>query len=654
MNEKDIEDCPYCQKRVDELEKHIELEHEELTLQNFFFDSKNTVFTGLFLLLALFTLVLELQLSVFGLRISQILMALGIIIGGFPLAKSSLMELFKNRTFDVDGLVVVASVGAVSIGYWGEAAVLIFLFSVAERLEDYSIFRSRRSLKELLELSPTEARVLIDGENEIVAPEEVLVGNTVIVKPGERIPLDGEIVSGTSSVDESAITGESVPKEKGPRDEVFAGTLNNDGLLKVKVSRESSDSTLSKIVRLVEEAEEKKADTEKFVNRFARYYTPVILLLAVGVSIGPWLLFGQSFSFWLYRGLILLVLSCPCAFVVSTPVTMVSSMTKSAKRGVLIKGSIYLEKIKEIDTVVFDKTGTLTTGDFSVSEIVPLDDIDTEEIALISSSLESNSDHPLALPIIEHAKSLNGNNQCEVDEFKSLTGVGIEGIIDGERYRIGNPDIFDLEDEEKQEISRMTSKGETVVVLGKGEKVLGLIGLEDTLRDGAREVIASLKEYGIEPIMLTGDNERTAETVSEELGIDRYIANVLPDQKLDEIESLQKEGLVTMVGDGVNDAPALVKSDVGIAMGAAGSDTAMESADMALMEDDLSKLIHIFDVSEKTMRVVKENIIASIGAKFALAVLTFFGFVTLWMAVGIGDAGMALLVTLNALLLEKR
>jgi len=653
MNES-IDDCPYCQKRVKKLEEHIELKHEELALKKFFLESKNTILTGLFLLAALILFLTEPETQIYGLHISRVFMGLGVFVGGLPLAWSSLKELIYEHNIDVDGLVVVAAIGAVTIGYWGEAAALIFLFSVAERLEDYSVFRSRKSLKELLELSPTKARVQLEDGKKMMTPEEVLVGNKVIIKPGERIPLDGVIREGDSSIDESAITGESVPKEKGPGDEVYAGTLSIDGLLKVEVTKESRNSTLAKIVKLVEEAEGKKAETEKFVNRFANYYTPAILLLALGVSTIPWLFFDQSFTFWLYRGLILLVLSCPCAFVVSTPVSMVSSMTKAAKKGVLIKGSIFIEKIKKTDIIVFDKTGTLTTGDFSVTEIVSLSELEPKEIALFSSSLESSSDHPLALPIIEHSKELNGDNIYEVKEFKSLTGVGIEGVIDGDKYRIGNPDMFQLESEAKKEISSMTSKGETVVVLGRGEKPLGLIGLEDTLREGVKEVMASLEKYGIDSVMLTGDNERTAAAVAEELGIDRYIAGILPDEKLDEIKKLQEEGLVTMIGDGVNDAPALVKSDVGIAMGAAGSDTAMESADMALMEDDLSKLIYLLEISEKTMKVVKENIVASISVKFALAILTFFGFVTLWIAVGIGDVGMALLVTFNALLLEKR
>ncbi len=653
MNEA-TEDCPYCEARIRDLDKHLELEHEELSMRRFFLDSKITVLTGLVLLISLIFIFIDSSLAVRGFPLYRLFMATGIVIGGIPLLKEAVEELVKEWAFDVDALVIVAAVGAVAIGYWAEAAVLVFLFSVAERLEDYSVFRSRKSLKEILKLSPTEARVLKEDGIELLKPEELDIGDLVIVKPGERIPVDGEIEEGHSAIDESPITGESVPKEKGVGDEVFAGTLNKEGLLKIKTTKRSRETTLSRIVEMVEDAESKKAETEKFINRFAKYYTPGILILAVAVATIPTFLFGRDFTSWLYRALILLVLSCPCAFVVSTPVTMVSSITKSAKEGVLIKGSIFLEKIRETKTVVFDKTGTLTTGDFSVSEIVPVDEMDKEKIALISKSLEANSDHPLAPPIVRYAEELNGEDKYEVEEFTTLAGAGIKGNIDSETYRIGNPDIFDLKDDVEKEITRMTSKGETVVVLGNEEGPLALIGLEDTIREGAEHLIKRLKEYGVRPIMLTGDNDKTAAAVAEKLGIDRYISNVLPDQKLEEIEKLQESGQVIMIGDGVNDAPALVKSDVGIAMGAAGSDTAMESADMALMKDDLSKLLYLFGLSKKTMRVVKENVIASIGVKFALAVLTFFGFVTLWIAVGVGDVGMALLVTLNALLIGKR
>nr|AGF93020.1 heavy metal translocating P-type ATPase [uncultured organism] len=652
--EKEADECPYCEARIRDLDKHIELQHEELSLWRFFLDSKNTVLTGFILLISLTFLLLDSTLSLTGFAVYKIFMAMGIIVGGVPLVREAIHELIDERTFDVDALVIVAAVGAVMIGYWSEAAVLVFLFSIAERLEDYSVFRSRRSLKELLDLSPTEARVLKDGKTNILKPEEVDLGDVVIVKPGERIPVDGKIKEGNSAIDESPITGESVPKEKEIGDEVFAGTLNKEGLLKISTTKRSRESTLSRIVEMVEDAEARKADTEKFINRFARYYTPAILVMAVMVFTVPVFLFDLSFEQWLYRALILLVLSCPCAFVVSTPVTMVSAVTKSAKEGLLIKGSIFLEKIKDTKTVVFDKTGTLTTGDFAVTEIIPLAEMEKKKIALVSKSLESYSDHPLAGPIVEYAERLNGEDNYEVEEFSSLSGTGIKGTIEDETYRIGNPDIFDIDEKVERKINELTSEGKTVVVLGNDEGPIALIALEDTIREGAREIIAKLKEHGVEPIMLTGDNEKTAAAVAKKLGIERYISNVLPDEKLEEIEKLQEEGHVTMIGDGVNDAPALVKSDVGIAMGAAGSDTAMESADMALMEDDLSKLDYLFNLSEKTMRVVKENVMASIGVKFALAVLTFFGLVTLWIAVGVGDVGMALLVTFNALLLGKR
>ncbi len=654
-----IDDCPYCEARVKNVEEHIKMKHENFSLSRFFLDSKITFITGSLLLPALFFFVLGTSLFIHNVEIHlyHIFLSLSVLVGGIPLAKEGLTCLIREHRFDVDSLVVVASIGAILIGYLGEAAVLIFLFSLAETLEEYSIFRSRKSLNELLDLSPSKARLVKQGKTKKVDPKELSLGDIVFVKPGERIPIDGNIIEGASSIDESPITGESVPKEKSQDDPVFAGTLNVDGALKIEVTKKSSDSTLARIIKLVEEAEDKKAETEKFVNRFAKYYTPIVLVVALFVFLVPTFFIGEPFDVWFYRALILLVLSCPCAFVVSTPVTMVSAVTKAAKDGVLIKGSKYLEKIKETDTVIFDKTGTLTEGGFSVTEIIPIDTLSEDELALLAGSLESLSNHPLAEPIVDFSLRINDTERNElyhVKDFTSLTGAGIQGTIEGVNYRIGNPELFDLEDEVKKKVKQKASKGETVIVVEKNGTPVGLICLKDTIREGAKEVIEALKRYGVKTLMLTGDGEETARSVAEELGLDGYIADVLPEEKLDEVEKLQKEGPIAMVGDGVNDAPALVKSDVGIAMGAAGSDTAMESADMALMEDDLSRLIYLFELSKKTMRVVKENIVASIGVKFALAALTFVGLVTLWMAVGIGDAGMALMVTLNALLIEKR
>ncbi len=648
-----LEDCPYCEVRVKNIEEHIDFKHEEYTLKKFLSNSKITIITGLILLSALFFIILDFHpLVIADLHLHNILMAASIVVGGTPLAKEGISELVKEREFDVDSLVVVAAVGAVLINYWTEAGVLIFLFSLAETLEDYSVFRSRKTLKNLLDLSPSKARVLRKEGTELIEPEKVEIKDIVLVKPGERIPIDGKIERGESAIDESPITGESVPKEKGPGDEVFAGTLNKNGLLKTKAEKKSVDSTLSRIVRMVERADVHKAESEKFVNRFASYYTPIILLLSAGIFLIPTVVFNMPFRTWLYRALVMLVLSCPCAFVVSTPVTMLSAVTKSASKGVLVKGGAYLEKIKDTSILAFDKTGTLTEGKPEVSRIKVLDDLEDDEIIRIAGSLESNSNHPLAESIVERFDS-SGKKKYDVEDFQSLPGLGVEGKIDDTVYKIGKPELFEIKSGDRKKIEDMASRGETIIVLGRKEKPIALIGLKDKIRSGVKSTINSLKDKNIKTVMITGDNEETASAVAAEIGIDDYMADVLPEEKLEKVKELKKEGIVTMIGDGINDAPALVESDIGIAMGAAGSDTAMESADMALMEDDLSRLLYLFRLSNKTMRVVKENIYSSIGVKALLAVLAIFGITTLAMAVGIGDAGMAFFVTMNALLLYR-
>ncbi len=650
-----LEHCPYCEARVKNIERHITIQHKKFTLKNFLIESKITVITGSILLSALLLVVLDFHpLIIRRIHLHHILMGLSITVGGVPLAKGGITELIKEHAFDVDSLVVIAALGAVAIGYWTEAGVLIFLFSLAETLEDYSVFRSRRSLKTLLDLSPSTAKVLKNGELVEVPPTEVDVGEIVVVRPGDRIPVDGKVQKGNSALNEAPITGESIPKQKTKGDMIYAGTLNIDGALEAEAVKRSSDSTLSRIVEMAEEAEMGRAKAEQFVNTFAAYYTPAVLLFAVGVFLIPPLVFSAPYIPWLYRALVLLVLSCPCAFVISTPVTMLSAVTTAARHGVLVKGGVYLEKIKKTKTVVFDKTGTLTTGNPEVTRIVMWDNRTENEIIRIAAALETNSAHPFARPIIKKSGEF-GDTPYDVEKFKSLTGAGIEGVVQGTKYVIGSPTLFDLSLEEEKKLDEMTSGGETVVALGEGKDVIAYIGLQDTVREGAKKIVKVLKTRGIQTIMLTGDNEANARAAANELGIDEYISQVLPEEKVATVERLQQQtGPVIMVGDGINDAPALVKSDVGIAMGAAGSDTAMESADMALMEDDLSKLLYLFDLSNDTMKTVKENIYISIGVKMLLAVLAFFGLVTLWMAVGAGDAGMALFVTVNAILLGKK
>lgn len=648
------ETCPYCEVRVSHLERHIELKHEEFTLKKFLLASKATVITGVILLLAVSFILLGMHpVSVGGIHLHHILMALSIAVGGIPLAKEGLAALLKEHTFDVDSLVVMAALGAVAIGYWTEAGVLIFLFSLAETLQDYSVFSSRRTLRQLLDLSPSQARVRRDGETMEVPPEQVAVGETVLVKPGERIPIDGVIKKGMSTVNEAPITGESIPKDKKEGSTVYAGTLNINGALEIRSTRKSTDSTLSRIVRMVEEAEVGRGKTEQFVNRFATYYTPVVLALAALVFLIPPIVFSRPYQPWLYRALVLLVLSCPCAFVISTPITMLSAVTTAAGTGVLVKGGRFIENIKDSATVVFDKTGTLTTGAPEVTDIIFLNDRD-ERLLSIAAVLETHSEHPFAAPIIETCRQEGSDEEPEVTEFRSLDGIGVEGKVDNVLYRVGTPALFELGRKARKQVDHLSSQGKTVVVLGEERAAMMFLGIMDAIRPKAQETIAELRRRGLKTVMLTGDNETVAASVAEQLGIDAFRAELLPEDKVTAVKQLQGEGIVVMVGDGVNDAPALVASDVGIAMGAAGSDTAMESADMALMEDDLSKLLYLFDLSDHTVRVVKENIYSSIGVKSLLAGLAFFGVVTLWMAVGIGDMGLALLVVANALLLGRK
>ncbi len=649
---KEFEECPYCKVDVRGIDRHIELRHQEFTLKSFLLDSKVTVFLGIALLVTLILFLAGADPLVFGIHLQILLMAATIAVGGLPLAWHGVEELIEEYHFDVDSLVVLAALGAVFINYWAEAAVLIFLFNVAETLEDYSVFSNRKVLRGLLDLSPSTATVRRGGEEVEVESESVEKGETVIIRPGERIPIDGEVIKGESAVDQAPITGESIPVLKSVGDQVFAGTLNGDGMMEVEVTKKSVDSTLSKIVSLIEEEETSKAETERFINKFAFYYTPAVLVLAASVFIIPAAL-GLALEEWLYRALVLLVISCPCAFVISTPVTMFSAVTTSAKRGVIIKGGAFIESLRETKTIVFDKTGTLTKGKPEVTDIIPLDEFSESGVLTIASSLEELSLHPLAKPIMERHSELVGGALREVEDFKSLTGMGIKGSIDGEQYALGNPGMFDMEEKAKQLVRELSSQGKTVIVVGENGTPIGLIAVEDTIREGAAQTIKELKSRGIRTVMLTGDNEDTARSVSGALGLDDYMANLMPADKLDAIGEMKEGGKVIMVGDGVNDAPALVKADVGIAMGAAGSDTALEAADMALMENDLSTLIYLLDLSERTMRKVKTNVYSSIGVKAALAVLTFAGLVTLWMAVGIGDMGMSLLVISNALLLGR-
>jgi Cd2+/Zn2+-exporting ATPase len=488
-----------------------------------------------------------------------------------------------------------------------------------------------------------------NGEELLCPIEEIAVGEVCIVKPGERIALDGQVLSGSSFVNQAPITGESVPVEKRPGDEVFAGTINYDGYLEITVTKRAKDTTLARIIHLVEEAEAQKAPSERFVDRFARYYTPGVVLVALLVATVPAIFFGAAFSEWFSRALALLVIACPCALLISTPVSIISAITSAARHGVLIKGGVYLEELGQIQTIVFDKTGTLTTGQLTVTDIIPTDSISPTEVLRIAAALERKSQHPIAQAIVRaYEERAAGEPLPDAQEFTSLTGQGVQAKLDGTLYRVGRLQLFNADG------LALASQAKTVIGVGTPDRLLGLIALADSIRPQAHQTVQRLKDLGIDVVMVTGDNEATARAVAQHVGITHYHAGVFPDQKVHEIEHLRSEyGRVAMVGDGVNDAPALAAASVGIAMGAVGSDAALETAHVALMGDDLSKLPYLIELSRRTRRVIQQNIFFSILTKLTLGLGVFPGYVTLVLAVLVGDMGASLAVTGNALRLAR-
>jgi Cd2+/Zn2+-exporting ATPase len=571
------------------------------------------------------------------------------LIGGCNFFSAGFRALF-SFALDMEFLMTAAIVGAALMGEHMEAAAIAFLFSSAELLEDYAVDRARDALKALMKLAPDTATVRRNGQEVTVPVEEVEEGECLIVRPGEKIPVDGKVLIGLSAVDQSPITGESMPVTKQVDDDVFAGAINCEGYLEISAEKRASESTLSRIIALVEEAEEKRAPSENFVRKFSRYYTPAITLLALGVMIIPPLLLDAAFTTWFVRGLTLLVIACPCALVISTPVAVVSGITSAARNGVLIKGGNYLEVLGDVRVVAFDKTGTLTQGNLEVTDVLPLGGNSEEEILRIAAALEQRSLHPIAKAVVCHA---NGGVLPDVVNFESLTGQGVRGQIDGVVYTVGKPGLFPNRPVEK--VDALRRAGKTAVLVGTASQVIGAMAVADTVRPEAKEAIAALHRQGISRVvMLTGDNETTAQMIAEELGVDEWRSELLPEDKVAEIERLKNQyGKVAMVGDGVNDAPALAAASVGIAMGAAGTDTALETADVALLADDLSKLPYLFRLSRSARGVIRQNIIFAIGIKFVLALGVIPGFVTLVMAVLLGDMGTTLGVTGNALRLVR-
>lgn len=579
-----------------------------------------------------------------------------IVIGGYDLFKIGIRNLIK-LTFDMNTLMTIAIIGAAIIGEWAEGAVVVFLFALSEALEEYSINKSRKSIESLINIAPDKAMIIRGDETREISVEDILIGDLMLIKPGEKIAMDGEIVDGESSVSQAAITGESMPVHKIEGDEVFAGTINEEGSLTVKVTKLVKDTTIAKIIHLVEEAQAERAPSQKFVDEFAKYYTPAIMAIAFLVAIVPPLLFSGEWSHWVYLGLAVLVVGCPCALIISTPVAIVTAIGNAANQGVLIKGGIHLEQAGKLQAIAFDKTGTLTEGNPTVTDIVSLSNLNEKDVLSISQAIESFSQHPLASAIINKAKE-EKVSEVSATKFQSFTGKGAKATIDETVYYIGNPRLFEgmttISDETNDLITQLQLEGNTVMLLGTKQDILGIIAVADQVRESSLSIIQKLKNLGLKhTVMLTGDNEATGKVIGKKLGLNEIYAELLPEDKLTAIKSLEeKYGKTAMVGDGINDAPALATATVGIAMGGAGTDAALETADIALMGDDLEKLPYTMALSRKALHVIKQNVAFSLGVKLIALLLVIPGWLTLWIAV-FADVGATLIVVLNSMRLIR-
>lgn len=590
--------------------------------------------------------------------LTKALYILAIIIGGFDLFKEGFSDLIK-LDFSMESLMTIAIIGAAFIGEWAEGSIVVILFAISEALERFSMDKARQSIRSLMDIAPKEALIRRNNVEQLISVDKIDIDDIMIIKPGQKIAMDGLVINGHSSVNQAAITGESVPVEKQLDDEVFAGTLNEEGVLEVRVTKKVTDTTIAKIIHLVEEAQGERAPAQAFVDKFAKYYTPFIIIMALMIVVVPPLFFGGDWNKWLYQGLSILVVGCPCSLVISTPVSIVSAIGNAAKNGVLVKGGVYLEEIGHLRAIAFDKTGTLTKGKPVVTDFITTSSDTGINYLSIISSLESLSQHPLASAILNEADKTNVDyKSIQIEDFQSITGKGLTGIYQNIRYYIGSPKLFSAsvieETAVKVQYRQFQEQGKTAMYFGTDEQILGVIAVADEVRDSSADVISELHKLSIEhTIMLTGDNTKTAESIGRQLGVTEIKGDLMPQEKLDSIKALRTTyNKVAMVGDGINDAPALAASTVGIAMGGAGTDTALETADVALMGDDLQKLPFIVRLSRQTLKVIKQNITFSLGIKLLALLLVIPGWLTLWIAI-VADMGATLLVTLNGLRLMK-
>ncbi len=579
--------------------------------------------------------------------------------GGYDVTRHGLKSALNLR-FDVDFLMVVAAVGAAVLGQWAEGALLLFLFSLGHALEHYAMDRARHAIRALGEITPKTARVVREGKDLELPVGALLRGDTVIVRPGERIPIDGEVVGGKSAVDQSPITGESVPVDKGQGDEVFAGSVNGESVLEITVTKLARDSTLARVIQMVEEAQAQKSPMQEFAHRATHIFVPAVLLGAVVVSTVPPLLGWLPWRPALLRGITMLVASSPCALAIATPSAVLAGVAQAARNGVLIKGGVHLEKLGALDAIALDKTGTITRGQPEVTDVLPFDEAKAQELLQVAASVESRSKHPLARAILRKAEATGLGDLSRADELQSVTGRGVMAHLNGSIVRIGNLKLFEAEDtravpeELVIQVEALEQQGKTTMLVQAGDRFLGILGLADEPRGAARAAVDRLKALGMKAmIMLTGDNERVAAAISDSVGLTGYQANLLPEEKVAAIRLLLEQyGQVAMVGDGVNDAPALATSTVGIAMGASGTDVALETADIALMGDDLSALPFAVGLSRQALRIIRQNLILSLGVVFLLIPAAVLGIAGIGPAIILHE-GSTLVVVANALRLLR-
>lgn len=580
------------------------------------------------------------------------LFVLAVLIGVFFPARKALRALM-NLTFTIHLLMLIGAGGAMILGMWSEASILIFVYSLGDVLESYAVDKARGAINSLVALMPKEALVRKGGKEVTMPIEEIAIGDVVVVRPGEKIPVDGKVIRGSSFVDQAAVTGESIPEQKQIGNEVFAGTINQNGSLEIEVEKMADETMLSKVISSVEEAQAEKTSYQTFAEKFSQFYTPTMFILGILVATIPPLFFGQEWYPFIYRGLVVFVVSCSCGLAISVPVAVVAGMANAARNGTIFKGGAYLEVVDKVKAIAFDKTGTLTIGRPEVTDIKCLNSISEAELLGLAGGIESKSGHPLSAAIVRKAKESDQFSELTVDEFEEITGSGVQATIGGHRYAIMNPRFQReqgiLMESVQSEIAMLESQGKTVVVMSKDGELVGLIAIADKIRPDTKRSLGLLKKAGIRTVMLTGDNERCANAIAQAAGVDEHYAGLLPTDKVDTLKRLKAQyGSVAMVGDGINDAPGMAVSNVGIAMGAAGSDIAIEAGDIVLMSDDLSKIAYLRGLSRRAITTIKQNIVVSLANVAFMIIMAVMGYLGLVMGLLLNEMS-AVFVIFNAL-----